>query len=136
MQLDSFGRLSIRTFTAGGALPVADTIVRIRGAMEENRDVEYTLTTDVDGITEKISLPTSSIAYSQSPNPAEAPFANYDIEIFKEGYYGKRIYNLPIFDGVDTTLPVNMIPIEDVNNTELYPRDNLDTFIYEDLEEL
>ena len=75
MQYDDNGRLRIRTYTAGGALPVARATVRITGSNEENRFIEYTVLTDVDGITEAILLPTPALAYSTSPNSAECPFA-------------------------------------------------------------
>ena len=136
MPLNRLGELSIRAFTAGGALPVENAIIRIRGAMEENRDVELSLLTDLDGLTNKVQLPTSEIKYSQSPTPQEAPFANYDVEIIKEGYYSKKIYNLPIFDSIDTTLPVSMIPIPTNQPANDFPRDNLSTVIFESLEEI
>ena len=126
------GRITVRTQTAGGALPVENSIVRITGAMEENQDVEFSLITDEDGVTEKISLPTASIALSEIPNPSKAPFYSYNLEITNDGYYTKRVFNLPIFEGVDTTLPVNMIPTEP-NGNDL-AKDNLNTEIFEHLE--
>ena len=130
MKFESYGRLAVRTFTAGGALPVENSIVRITGAMEENRDVMFTVLTDRDGITEKIPLPTSKESLSQSPNPSETPYATYDIEVLKEGYYPKKIYGIAIFENTDTTLPVNMIPDALYQGSD-YPRDNLDSYVYE-----
>jgi hypothetical protein len=134
MKLDGRGKLTVRTYTAGGALPISDATIRISGAMEENSDIVYSLITDIDGLSEKIELPTSALSYSQAPNPPEIPYAIYDIEVLKEGYYNKKIYSLPIFDGVSTTLPVSMIATDGGNGN--YPKNNLITHIYEDLEEI
>ena len=72
--------------TAGGALPVSDVVVRIRGADEENRFVEYSLLTDVDGVTRPTLLPTPPVAASLSPRAPEAPYASYDVDIIKSGF--------------------------------------------------
>ena len=128
MQLDKLGTLLVRTYTAGDAYPVENAIVRVRGAMEENAFIEYSFLTDRDGMTEKISLPTTSLEYSQSPNPPEQPYALYDVEVIKEGYYPKRIYNIAIFENNSTTLPVNMIPLEDGVS---YPQDTLESYLFE-----
>ena len=50
-----FGNLTVRAYTAGGGLPVADAIVRINGAEEANRFVTYTLFTNRDGSTEAVA---------------------------------------------------------------------------------
>lgn len=134
MEQESKGRLTVRTESAGGALPVKNSIVRIRGAMEKNRDVQISLLTDEDGVTKKVSLPTAPLRFSETPTPTEAPYYSYDIEISNDGYYTKSVYNLPIFDGVDTTLPVSMIPRED--GVRPPSTANLDTQIFEDLEAL
>ena len=130
MYKDGSGSLTVRTFLASEALPISDAVVRISGADEENSGLEYSLITDIDGVTDKINLKAPSSRYSQSPHPAEAPYLSYDVEVLKEGYYTKKIYGLPIFDNVSTTLPVSMIPVD---NKEAIPKSNLITRIYEDL---
>ena len=128
--LGSTGSLRIRAYTAGGALPVVGATVRIRGAEEANRLVNYSLTTDRDGITESVSLPAPSVEYSLSPDPVESPFALYDVEIVAPGYYSKTIKGLTVFSGVESIQLVNMIP-GDAGNTENYPRGNINTVITE-----
>lgn len=108
--LDDFGSLSVRAYTAGGALPIADASVTITGAEEDNRDIVYILFTDNDGVTESVKLPAPSREYSQSPNPSQAPYAVYDIEISADGYLGKRITGVPVFAGVYSIQPIAMIP--------------------------
>lgn len=108
--LDSSGTLRIRAYTAGGALPVADAIVTIMGAEERNRDVAYSLLTDMDGQTDIVVLPAPALSYSLAPNPKEAPSAIYNIEINREGYLKKRVLGVPVFSGVNSVQLINMIP--------------------------
>ena len=134
MDLKSYGTIAVRTYIAGGALPIENSIVRIRGAMEENRDIEYSLLTDNDGITKRISLPAPSISLSESPNPAQTPYYTYDVEILKEGFYPKKIFGVAMFANTDTTLPINMIPSPLFDSGVGVPEKNLNVFVYENAE--
>lgn len=131
MAFDKIGTLVIRAFTAGGALPVGGTVVKITGNDEENRIVEYSIITDIDGVTEKIELPAPSGELSQSPGAKEPSYALYNIEISAPGYYTKRIFNVAVFDNTETIQTVNMIPKSVRENGITYPRNNLNTLVRE-----
>lgn len=126
--LNSEGKLRIRAYTAGGALPVENALVKIRGAEEDNRLVAYTLVTDFDGLTPEVTLPAPSLKYSLSPDPSEAPYSVYDVEISAPGYYTKRISGLTVFPGVNSIQLVNMIPYSG-EGYEDYPRGNINMVI-------
>ena len=131
MPFDKSGTLIINATSAGGALPSSGTVIRILGGVEENRDIQYSLITDVDGISERINLPAPSRNLSLSPGAAEPSYALYNIEVSAPGYYTKRIFNVAVFDGQETVQPVNMIPIATNQNDVTYPRGNLNTFVQE-----
>ncbi|MBR5144466.1 MAG: carboxypeptidase regulatory-like domain-containing protein [Clostridia bacterium] len=126
--LNSEGKLRIRAYTAGGALPVENALVKIRGAEEDNRLVAYTLVTDFDGLTPEVTLPAPSLEYSLSPDPSESPYSVYDVEISAPGYYTKRISGLTVFPGVSSIQLVNMIPYSG-EGYEDYPRGNINMVI-------
>lgn len=128
--LDDFGVLSVRTYTAGGALPVEGAVVRIEGAEELNSDFSRSLVTDEDGKTEDIILPAPRRSLSMSPSPTETPYAVYDIEITANGYYTKKIYGLTVFSGINSVQLVNMIP-ESSDSIGDYPRGNINATIPE-----
>ena len=134
--LDSSGTMTVRAYTAGGALPVEGAVVRITGASEDNRLVAYSVLTDRDGLTEKITLPAPSVNYSLSPDPAELPYALYDVEISAPGYYTKRINGIGVFSGVNSMQLINMIPGSG-RVSEDYPRGSQNVIIppYTNLEE-
>ena len=131
MKYTDSGTLTVRTYTAGGALPVENTVVRVSGVDENNRFVEFSVLTDADGITQKITLPSPSISYSLSPSAQEIPYAVYDVEVSHDGYYTKTIKNVAIFSGTNSNQPINMIPISVTNGGADYPRGNLNALITE-----
>ena len=119
MEYTENARLTVKT-TAGGVLPVVGAVVRIRGSDEENRFVEYSLLTDIDGLTPAILLPTPKREASLSPRAVEAPYSSYDVEIIKSGFYTKRLVGMAMFSGIDAILPIDMIPLgEGEPNTTL-----------------
>jgi hypothetical protein len=128
--LNSNGSLRIRTYTAGGALPVKGANVRITGAEEDNRLISYSLQTDRNGQTEIVNLPAPSVDYSLSPNPAEVPYSVYDLVITAPGYLPKKINGLTVFSGVNSVQLINMIPGNGVDYDD-YPRGNINSVIPE-----
>ena len=128
--LNSTGKIRIRAYTAGGALPIEGATVRIMGAEEDNRLISYSLLTDKDGLTEAVELPAPNSSYSLSPNPNEQPYALYDVEITAPGYYSKKINGLSVFSGVESVQLINMIP-EGNRPVDDYPRYNINATIPE-----
>ncbi|MBQ8321999.1 MAG: hypothetical protein IJX92_06510 [Clostridia bacterium] len=108
--LNQSGTMAVRVYTAGGALPVEDAVVRILGAEEANRDVSYSLLTDRDGVTKTVYLPAPERSLSTSPEPPEAPYAIYDVEVSKDGYFKKKIYGAAVFADINSELLIEMTP--------------------------
>ena len=131
MPFDKTGTLVINAYSASGALPIKDTYVRVTGGAEENRMERYSTLTDWDGVTMPIILPAPPRELSQAPGAYELPYAVYDIVVTSPGYYTKKIYNVAVFDGERTILPINMIPMPEHENNVTYPRDNLNTIVKE-----
>lgn len=131
MIYQDFGNIKVRTSTASGALPVEGALIKIYGTDEYNKDVMYSVLTDSNGITREISLPAPSKSYSTSPGAQEAPYAVYNVELVKDGYYPKRIDNVPIFSGTTAVLPIEMIPLTYANDGSVIPQYNLNSTIYE-----
>jgi hypothetical protein len=131
MNYDSFGNIRIRAYTASGALPTEGALVKIYGADEGNNGVIFSLLTDNDGVTREIPLPAPPKAYSTSPGAFATPYSVYNVEIAKDGFYPKRIDNVPIFNGISAVLPIEMIPLSYDENGALIPQSNLNSIVYE-----
>ena len=131
MKFEDFGTLSVITSSANSSLPIEGSLVRISGTEEENSYIDYSLVTDVDGLSKRVKLPAPSKKYSLSPGAPEIPFGLYRVEVRNLGFFTKIIENVPVFSGVNTSLPVNMIPSPIYLNNNDYPRNTLDTLIKE-----
>lgn len=131
MELTSSGTLIVRVFAAEEAIPIADSIVRIVGAEELNRDIQYSVVTDEDGVTPVVTLPTPAKSYSLSPGSPEPVYSVYDVTVMKENYYTKVVRNVAVFSGVESVLPVNMIPYVSYRDGGSYPRGNINATVTE-----
>ena len=110
MKYESQGFLQIGAHTASGALPAPNLTVKISGSDEENSTTNYSLLTDINGLTELIALPAPAVSYSLSPGAAEQPYAKYNVEVSGDGYYQKSLYDIPVFAGIKSLLPLEMVP--------------------------
>ena len=131
MIYDSTGTLVAKTLLAGGAIPLSDVVVRIYGGFEENRFVNYSILTDIDGITKALVLPAPNEKYSMAPFAKELPYSVYNLEFSKDGYYTKRIFNVAVFANQETIQTVNMIPLPDNAAVADFPRNNLSATVEE-----
>ncbi len=119
------GTIVVRVSTAGGALPVEGADVRIRGAEEGNQSTVYLLTTDRSGLNEEISVPTPPASVSLTPGNIKG-FADYDIEVFKTGFYPVTLRRVPVFSGVRSVQPVTLIPWPSYQKDEYPPEAEID----------
>ena len=110
------GYLIVHVTTARGAIPLEGAQVTVRDYSAEFTegcgDVHTVMTTDRNGNTERISLPTTPLSTSLSPG-TEQPFSVYNLEVRLEGYRGQLYYALPIFEGITAIQPVDMVPLSE-----------------------
>ena len=131
--MEEYGILLVRTTTASGADPVSDVNVSISGTSDVGHDMRISVLSDESGITQPILLPAPPRALSLSPDSTEEAFSRYDVEIYKEGYYRKKLYDVAIFSGITSVLPINMIPSTPYNTQQNTPRENEFAIITENL---
>ena len=124
------GRLVFRVTTGKGAIPLPGARVtlwdRQPGLDPDRGNTRAVLITDRDGRTELISLPAPAkgLSLTPSPNGAPAPFACYDAEVLLDGYYTMSYICIPVFDGVTSIQPADLIPLpENGNEDGLNPED-------------
>ena len=61
------GYLTVRVSTAGGAIPLENAAVNIRGGDVDDSSVIFALSTNSDGLTPTVSLPTPPRSASEAP---------------------------------------------------------------------
>ncbi len=105
------GYLVVRVTTASEALPLEGATVSVYGNRPDFSSVIARLTSGNDGLTPKLALLTPSRSLSESPESAVPPFATYNITVHKAGYSPIEMYQVPIFDGITSIQPADMIPL-------------------------
>ncbi len=112
------GTIVFRTFAARQAFPVSGVKIVLSKNFGNERYEIATLITDPDGATRPITLPAPSKELSQIAENEVRPFALYDATVTKEGFAKVSLYDIPVFDGVESVQKVSMIPIAVQNNGE------------------
>ncbi len=104
------GTLRFRTYTASGALPVEGASIEVFKQINGERQVFYSLVTDISGLTAVISLPAPPKELSETPNSPVQPYAMYNADIRADGYNDVAIRDLPVFEGVLSLQSVPLVP--------------------------
>lgn len=115
------GYLIVSVSTARGVIPLENAAVTVYYEDKENSSVFSSMTTDRSGKTEKIALPAPSRELSEAPGNTK-PYATYTVAVEKEGYYSVTNVGVPIFDGITSVQPVEMVPLAEYNPDTVYPR--------------
>ncbi len=111
------GRLIFRVSTASGAIPLEGARVIVRNKGEEGDpqrgNALAVMYSDRNGRTEVMSLPTVPRSLSLTPQNGNAPppFLCYDAEVTLTGYTTVNFVCIPIFDGVTSVQPADMVPL-------------------------
>ena len=113
------GYLTVRVSTAGGAIPIENAAVNVRGGDINDSDVIFALTTNSDGITPTVSLPTPPRSTSEAPQDSVPAYAVYNVDVFANGYAPAFFHNVPVFSGINSIQPAVLLPkTENDINTE------------------
>ncbi len=109
------GGLTIALTHSRGLYPVSGANVTV---LQGDRTIEREVT-DLSGKTGRIMLPAPSKIYSESPGENYRDVAAfYDIRIDADGFLPVRIEGVPIFDGVNTTQPLDLTYIAAAGNNQ------------------
>ena len=106
------GYLIVRVSTALGAIPLKDAAVHIRSNTEQSSGVVYSLLSDGDGLTKKVSLPTPPRTLSEHPSDS-IPYSSWSIDVFKEGYVPISFTDVPVYSSVVSVQPAVLVPISE-----------------------
>lgn len=122
MPEENFGYLTVNVFTAGGALPIEGAMITIKKEDGENSDVVAVLYTDRSGVSGKIRLPAPPSSNAETPGGG-IPYAFYNIDTDKTGYYSTYNVFVPIYSNVTAVQPVELIPVARRDDGTVYPYD-------------
>lgn len=117
-ETDCYGYLVVQVTTARGAIPLegAQVDVLTYEPLDPPPDgrtdgiAVAMLTTDRDGNTPTIRLPSPPCSNSESPD-AGRPYALYQCTVRLNGYYDQTHVGIPVYEGITVIQPVVMIPL-------------------------
>lgn len=114
-QTGNFGFLRFSVGSALGTIPIegATVYVYTDPSGESEGRLLYTLTTDEDGLTETVTLPTPPLSESFSPE-APKPYSTYNVFASKQGFYPTEGRTVPLFPGITSIQPINLIPLSEM----------------------
>lgn len=107
-----YGYLVVRVSTALGAIPLKDATVNIRANTDTSSGVLYSMLSDADGLTKKVSLPAPPRVLSESPQ-STVPFSTWNVDVFKEGYIPASFQGVPVYSSIVSVQPAVLVPIGD-----------------------
>lgn len=118
-QTQNYGRLLVSVTTALGALPVegAQVLIFSKAESSESRNVLYSLRTDASGQTPRVLLRTVPESLSETPG-ASSPYTTYAVSVRKSGYYHAEENEVPIFEGVTSVQPMDLIPLSEYGDPD------------------
>lgn len=101
------GYLKVITRTGNDALPMAGVMVSVTEQVGMDTILRYMGKTNESGETERISLPAAA-----TPEKDAVPyFRQYDVSVYREGYFRIESRGLPIFSGITSLQKFSMIPL-------------------------
>ncbi len=131
-QAQNTGYLVVNTSTARGAIPLEGVSITVFDNDTPGNPIMAAVTTDNSGKSPRIALPAPDRSLSMQPGSSK-PFASYLVIAEKEGYYPVSYNGVPVFSGVTSIQPVELLPLAYEDSANVYPRTALDTTEREDL---
>ena len=101
------GYLTFEIRTANGDLPVDGAIITVS---DLSGNVLLNTNSDLNGNTEVFPFEAPDRALSLNKDEIGLPYAEYNVEVGKEGFNKINVYHVNIFDGEESILPVVMHP--------------------------
>ena len=108
--------LRVVVTAARGAYPLEGASVTVTTAEDGAGTLLYSVTTDRDGTTPPLTLPTPPRADSLTPD-AGPPFSLYTVEIAREGFVPMTALHIAMFPDVPAVLPVALTPLGENQTT-------------------
>ena len=121
MEQEGIGFLEVDVKTAHGALPIEGAYVNVYDYAPRDDGGKgallFSVVTGADGKAPRLALGAKSKALSMTPGN-ENPFTVYTVNVEREGYYSNQYVNVPIFQGITSLQPVDLIPISEYGHSD------------------
>lgn len=106
---NKLGKFKAKVFTAKQTLPIQDAYVTIYKMQDDKTHIFNILRSDENGITDIVELPTVNKDLSLSLD-SKKPYETYNVKVEYPGYLDMIAMNVPIFEGITSIQPFELIP--------------------------
>lgn len=104
------GSLRVQVSSGGGSYPVEGAAVEVFRQTESARRVYFRKVTDISGIADNMILPALPKQNSLRSETADSSSTEYGVTVFHPAYFPGKSHTVAIYDGIETLLPVELIP--------------------------
>jgi hypothetical protein len=113
-QSEGVGYLRTQVYASNRAIPIEGALVLITEVKPGGRtDLVRMLVTDESGYTDTVPLSVPVYDLDNFPDPNKKPYRDYRLSVYKEGYYIVPEVKIPIFAGVKSLQPIQMVPLRE-----------------------
>ena len=109
--MSATGYIQVHAYQSFARLPLKDVAITITS--DDGTAIAMRLT-DRSGQIVPVEIPVPDLAESQSPNPAERPFATVNLYAHLQGYEQVEAENLQVFADTVTNQDLMMIPLAEL----------------------
>lgn len=113
----NYGKLRVEVKSANRAVPIEDALVVITKQSVTGNELLSIMLTNPNGETRTVAIPAPAKEISETPSDP-TPFAKVNVNTYKKGFYEVENSDIPIFAGVTSIQPVNMIPLPFQDHTQ------------------
>jgi hypothetical protein len=111
---EGIGYLRTQVYASNRAIPIEGALVLITEVKPGGRtDLVRMLVTDESGYTDTVPLSVPVYDLDNFPDPNKKPYRDYRLSVYKEGYYIVPEVKIPIFAGVKSLQPIQMVPLRE-----------------------
>jgi len=114
------GKLIVNVRTASGALPVPNARITVYSASDDGTPIS-SVTSDRSGLSPLLTLPAPPRMLTMQPGSNVKPYAEYTVVTEADGFYTVTSTNLPVYSGVTSIQPVELIPTADSSGKAYTP---------------
>ena len=111
------GNLIINIRSETGEIPIEGASIKLSYTGQPNAILE-TLSSDVSGQTENITLSTPPLEYSMEPTQPNQPYAEYTIEVTAEGYEPVNVSGIELLPNEQAVQNVVLTPLAEATTEE------------------
>jgi len=111
--MSATGYIQVNAYESYAQLPLKDVAITITS--EDGTAIAMRLT-NRSGQIVPVEIPVPDLAESQSPNPAEQPYATVNLYAHLRGYEQVEAENLQVFAGTVTSQNLMMVPLSELPN--------------------